>query len=248
VILSPVAEIPSSAALAFNNVDSNGRKSSATMPGHSLQSEEQVPCSWLIRSDFTICSPIANSFVVDAWVRNTNMCGVIRNTFVSTRSTAASIVRGAGAERIFNLPNAGGNSVMSEVLSCELMSALLGATLLRTEMEIEYMWHGCKITDYSMELCGQATGVSVTRALKFNGVFTEEDAVHLLKKKLDGVNASTRCVLPEHGWSKQILHVFTEQEYIAEIVARVYHKMSQELKSNTLVMLTVTKNASFVFF
>jgi len=137
---------------------------------------------------------------------------------------------------------------MSEVLSCEVMHALFGAKLLRTEMEIEYMWQGCKITDFSMELCGQTFGVSVTRALKFNGIFTEEDAVHLLKKKLDGVNASTRCVLPEHGWSKQILHVWAEHEYVAEVVTRTYHKMSEELKSNTLVMVTVTKNAPFVFF
>jgi hypothetical protein len=57
-------------------------------------------------------------------------------------------------------------------------------------MELEYFPYGSKITDYSVRCFGRSIGVSVTRAMKFRGVFTIEDGVALLTKKLNGVNAS----------------------------------------------------------
>lgn len=53
-------------------------------------------------------------------------------------------------------------------------------------MEVEYFPEGGSITDYTCEMFGTTIGVSVTRAMKFNGIFMEEDAETLLNKKLKG--------------------------------------------------------------
>jgi len=97
-----------------------------------------------------------------------------------------------GARRIMDEPNAGGNSVWSEVLSLEVLYRMFGAKLVKTEMEIRYAPAGSKKTDYSCVIAGQKLGVSVTRAYKYRGVYTNEDAALLLHKKLYGVLASSQ--------------------------------------------------------
>jgi len=51
-------------------------------------------------------------------------------------------------------------------MSCEMLSQLYNANLLRTEMEIEYIFNPGPITDYSMQIGDQQIGVSVTRAMR----------------------------------------------------------------------------------
>jgi len=96
------------------------------------------------------------------------------------------------SRKILHLPNAGGNSVISEVMSFELMHRCFGAKLLKTEMDINYYPYGSKKTDYLIQIYGKTVAVSVTRAMKYSGIFTNLDARHLLIKKLDGINWSTR--------------------------------------------------------
>jgi len=150
------------------------------------------------------------------------------------------------ARKLLLSPNAGGSSEWSEAVSFELLRVLLGVDLLHTEMELEYT-PGSKITDYSIRLFGQTIiGVSVTRALKFSlkgEKFTEEDGVRLLRKKLNGVNESTRGVLDHHKWSKQFLHIFAQTAEIAQILKKVYLSadlIDAELRSNTIVIVTTT--------
>jgi len=144
-------------------------------------------------------------------------------------------------------PNAGGNSLASEVLSLEVLRMLLNAKLSRTEMQLTYMPSG-KITDYSCVIRGAQYGVSVTRALKFGGVFTRSDARALLEKKLFGIQQSTRNVCEER-WSKQILHIFAFDVNVAALLAHEWHSsISAELKANTTVLITVTHCAQFVYF
>jgi len=156
---------------------------------------------------------------------------------------------GTDAQRMLCLPNAGGNSVVSELLSIELLNTFLQARLLCTEMELEYFPLGSKITDYSVTLDGRTFGVSVTRAMKFKGRFTPSDAEELLEKKLFGVVQSSKHVLKRYRWDKQILHVFAEHEYIYDELVRAYDKLPSELRANTLVLVTVC-NAStpFIFY
>jgi hypothetical protein len=153
-----------------------------------------------------------------------------------------------GARRILETPNAGGTSVWSEAMSFEVLSMLFNAKLMHTEMELEYWPLGSKITDYSVILFDVPIGVSVTRAMKFRGEFTEEDAKVLLAKKLYGVNCSSKAVLKRYRWKKQILHIWVEHPYIADILMKVYNNdVEMELKANTIIMITCAGNASWIF-
>jgi hypothetical protein len=78
-------------------------------------------------------------------------------------------------------------------LSYEVMHRLLGATLLKSEMEIHYLNEHWKKTDYVCSILGKKIAVSVTRAVGFPRVndFDVEQAVVLLKKKLLGLVCSS---------------------------------------------------------
>ena len=77
---------------------------------------------------------------------------------------------------------------------CKLSSlSSFSVFLFQTEMEVDYFPEGGSITDYVCEMFDSKVGVSVTRAMKFGGgVFTEEDAEHLLNKKLKGKGPDCR--------------------------------------------------------
>jgi len=193
-----------------------------------------------------------NDFILSSCITNRQNAGLIINHFELTAGALAkeSIALGPGARRVMATPNAGGSSEWSEAVSVEVLSFLCSAVLHRTEMEIEYM-PGSKITDYSAKVFGRDLGVSVTRAMKFckkgaEGPFTEEDAMKLLRKKLHGVIESTRGVVSQ-TWDKQILHVWTQSEYMTGVLWNAYEKLEDELKSNTLVIVTVCEGAEWIF-
>jgi hypothetical protein len=156
-------------------------------------------------SGFTIASPAKNYFEVHRALTNPEQMSFLVNT-LRMMTPPEEVQLSEGGHRLLTVPNAGGNSVWSEVMSFEVLRLLFGARLLRTEMEIEYTWNS-KITDYAVVLSGHHLGVSVTRAMKFRGVFQQEDAIRLLRKKLYGVIRSTEGVYHHHRWEKQILHV-----------------------------------------
>lgn len=95
-----------------------------------------------------------------------------------------------GSRKILKSTNAGGNSIYSEAASCQILESILNCKLKKTEMEIQYYPLGGSITDYIISAESQAgnesIGVSVTRAMKFRGIFTPKDAAQLLTKKLQG--------------------------------------------------------------
>lgn len=150
-------------------------------------------------------------------------------------------------------PNAGGTSVYSEVLSFEMMRAAYGATLQKTEMEIEYDWMGSKKTDYSCHLDGVGVvAVSVTRALKHRGVFTSQDAYELLYKKLRCVQGSNQNVCTLHRWERQILHVWTADETIASSLAECLSALTHspahaDLCESVFMIITVSKGAPYIY-
>lgn len=155
-----------------------------------------------------------------------------------------------GAEVIAKEENAGGNSVISEVLSFEFMKRAFGAELEHTEMQLQYFPIGSKKTDYSIKLDGERIGVSVTRAMHFlnDELFTERDAEMLLKKKLNGVNISSQNIVKKHKWERQILHIFTRTEKIAKTIENVYRKLKSDYRTNTIVVITVAPNCNFLFW
>jgi hypothetical protein len=171
----------------------------------------------------------------------------------STCRSFSQLQYSEGAQRIQKLPNAGGNSANSEVLSFEVLNCVLNAKLKATEMELEYCPLGSKITDFSISVNVSSDeeimiGVSVTRAMKFFGRFDEIDAEKLLTKKLYGVNESSKAVLKRYRWKKQILHIWAQYDYIVDVLERVYHSLSESLKSNTIVMISTCNSSRWVFF
>lgn len=114
------------------------------------------------------------------------------------------------------------SSILSEVLSFEILASCFGASLVATEMELQYNW-GSKITDYSCKINNHVFGVSVTRMIgkqlfrevlttsdfcdldrNFKAAFTREYVSKLLEKKLFGILSSTEGVFPEFKWEKQV--------------------------------------------
>lgn len=155
----------------------------------------------------------------------------------------------ADSARILKECNAGGTSQASEALSLELFRKCFNAKLLKTEMEVVYFPEGGSLTDYVIKLFNRIIGVSVTRAMKYDGSeFTPEEGRHLLEKKLRGIRQSSRNSTIK--WDKQILHVWTMTEETALTVISSWIDIDDDqLKSNTAVIITVVSSSSSeVFF
>jgi len=168
--------------------------------------------------------------------------GVVHTEFDPFRTTERMSLSDS-AKKIRDVPNAGG--VVSEVLSFELMQKCFGAQLLKTEMEVSYWPEGGSITDYTCTMFNTSLGVSVTRAMKFKGPYTHEDAERLLMKKLNGVVQSSKNTLEK--WTKQILHVWATSSDVANIVTQTYDRVPDRLRSNTVVLVTVAKRSAEIF-
>jgi hypothetical protein len=157
----------------------------------------------------------------------------------------------SGGQRLFDTPNAGGSSAESEVMSYEVLHFCEGATLLKTETEIGYDQTsdaGNSITDILLEFHGLKIGVSVTRAYKPAPlVMGDPEVKSLLEKKLHGINVSSRRVLPQDAWVKQILHVFVANEAMAASVKRVLPTIDAATRADTIVVLTRTQGGGFVY-
>jgi hypothetical protein len=54
-------------------------------------------------------------------------------------------------------------------------------------------------------------------------------------------------VVPDNGWTKQILHVFALNEDIADIIQNEFEEAPDQLKTNTILLVTICKNSDFIF-
>lgn len=198
------------------------------------------------RSDLIVREDSSNWFKL-ACLDDTKEPMLLTNHLEIQTSDHTKICLSDGARRCIDTPNAGGTSEWSEAISFELLHWLCGARLLRTEMEIEYRC-GSKITDYSIMLNGQHLGVSVTRAMSFQKAFDLAEATRLLEKKLNGVIASTRGVIKQHRWSRQILHIIAEDSAYLPILQQAYSALDPVIQHDTIVLITVAdSNSDFMF-
>jgi hypothetical protein len=157
-----------------------------------------------------------------------------------------------GGQTLFDIANAGGSSVESEVMSFEVLHFCENATLLKTETQIAYQppsdAGANTITDILVEIGGAKVGVSVTRAYHPPGIpYTDADAKNLLEKKLIGVNRSSQRVLPQDKWVKQILHVLSVDQANTDAIARVWPTIDPAIRADTVVLVTQTKGGGFVY-
>ncbi|XP_077985790.1 AAC-rich mRNA clone AAC4 protein-like [Glandiceps talaboti] len=197
-----------------------------------------------IGENFTV--RLHNIFKFQKYVATSNEGGIIRCEYEAMKTfPAMTSSLSQHARRMWKEPNAGGNSVESEVLSYELLKRCFGAELLKTEMEVSYFPYGGSITDYVCTLYGSKLGVSVTRAMKYKGHYEAEDAEKLLRKKLNGVINASRNSL--ENWSKQILHVWASSSHVANIIAKTYKNLPNDVTSNTIVLITTANRKSTIF-
>ena len=147
-----------------------------------------------------------------------------------------------GGQEIINDGNAGGSSLLSEVFAFEVLRRCEDAVLLKTETEIVYTDVSGKKTDLLVTIGGIKWGVSVTRAVGFprDDPYTVERAGQLLEQKLSGVIASSANVTQEDAWERQILHVIAYGTEHLESLEAAFALMDDEIRSNTLVWVTVS--------
>ncbi|KAF9292343.1 hypothetical protein BGZ68_007358 [Mortierella alpina] len=194
-------------------------------------------------------SPMAiTQLATGLWTRSRPAC-VIINTSISRGTQFDDMDWSPDAIRMLTTPNAGGSSLLSEVLSLEMLSRCLGARLAKTEMEIDYLCVSQPITDYSITLPNLSprlhVGVSVTRAFGFNCAYRRAECRQLLWKKLSGILASSRNLVNERFF-KQILHVWVPNGKVARTVQATYKSLPTEVTRNTVVIISVV-NAPWVF-
>ncbi|KAF9190066.1 hypothetical protein BGZ51_008949 [Haplosporangium sp. Z 767] len=194
-------------------------------------------------------SPMAISqLAMGLWTRSRPAC-VIMNIRIPRGLQFDNMDWSEDSLRMLNTPNAGGSSLLSEVLSCEMLNRCLGATLAKTEMEIQYLFACQPITDYTITLPNLSphmhVGVSVTRAFAFKGAYRKTDCRKLLWKKLAGILASSRNLVDERFF-KQILHVWVPNGKVARTVQATYKNLPVEVTRNTVVIISVV-NAAWVF-
>jgi len=191
-----------------------------------------------------------------------NPATVVRDRLTLTTKSFSSIRLGRDARRVLTQPNAGGNSIRSEVLSMEYLATRFQARDVTTEMEVEYWSPSWKKVDFTCTVgSGEGTrvGVSVTRAMGYPSPasFTRGDARRLLSKKLHGlVVARVGCNSRHWFWgdaeapsarpsgqralAKSVLHVLCQSEGIADAVAAECPGVCRELgiHSDVIVLLT----------
>lgn len=187
--------------------------------------------------------------------------GMIRNPAPSLVENALGFMAGerydrallsVGGRRMYDTPNAGGSSTESEVFSYEVLYRCEGAALVATETEVMYQpaddAGANSITDLVVSIGGERVGVSVTRAYRpMPMVFTEANALSLLRDKLAGVNRSSMRVLPGQRWVKQILHVFAVDMAAGQVVARAWATLDAATRADTIVLVTVTRGGGFIY-
>ncbi|OZJ03813.1 hypothetical protein BZG36_03013 [Bifiguratus adelaidae] len=161
-----------------------------------------------------------------------------------------AICSSPSSQRIKRLPNAGGSSHKSEVLSYVFLERMLGCELLKTEMEIIYEPRGGPMVDYSIHL-PQHLGstwlaVSVTRAIAFGRNFTLQDAEKLIRHKLLGVFFSNQTIVQRQRPSRQILHIWAREGKVARILSKAWSRVMDDMPKSTIVIVSVV-NMDAVF-
>jgi len=167
-----------------------------------------------------------------------------QNIFVDNMNFFA-LIWSQEAKKTFSLPNAGGNSIYSEALSIEYFVRYFNAKNIVYEMEISY-WTEYKMIDYLCTLKDITVGVSVTRAMNFFDPyrFTLQDAKLLLHKKLYGLIVSRSCVNTHHCFDKSILHIWCQNEWVAQKVQEAYESFDVKdyglnVKDAVIVVITI---------
>ena len=232
----------------FNNIGTDGKGATSPVPVVKV-TPFQYACNVFVNENFALkCPALFHGHFMDVIRRESPTADLMEAEFDPFKSFDAMHLS-ASAERMRDTPNAGGNSVISEVLSYELLKSYANAKLDRTEMEVKYFPEGGSIVDYTCRVQDRTVGVSVTRAMKYGGQYCVEDAERLLMKKLTGLRRASRNCF-QGKWSKAVLHVWAASSRVAALVQHAYWDIiSPDARANALVLVTVASgpNANPIF-
>ncbi len=257
ILVVIVREKPSQIAKDIcTNVTKNGN-----VPGKEIDLNDQlykrINYGTLLTNNYMLTFPYSGTSLFYKWVEDNNKygAGMLIHEYNGINKPSRRTLSEDGL-RMLDLPNAGGNSVISEVMSLEVLKSLFNCTLAFTEMELTYFPYGSSITDYSVNIqrFPLTIGISVTRAMSY-GIpgtpkykeFNLEQAIRLLNKKLYGVINATRCVMKEKRWRKQVLHVWVQESYMIDYLIEAYKGIKKELRADTLVIFTISSNAHYIY-
>jgi len=228
------------------SIDEPKASASVDSAGVLRTQQELFRHRFIVSSDLLIRVPLEAPTLLRTFVTHEQLCGVLQVGLEAHRPKT-SMRWSSDSKKMLSLPNAGGSSLLSEVLSFELLERTFGAKLQRTEMELRYK-PGSKITDYAVTVCDRhSLGVSVTRAFKFEAEeLTEQDAYSLLARKLTAINISSRNVR-NYFWRKQVLHVWARTYRDAQRLERQYLNLPPELRTNTIVLITLCHGVDWIW-
>lgn len=144
------------------------------------------------------------------------------------------------AKKIALDPNAGGNSIYSEVLSMEILNRHYNAKEVYSEMEVEYVCENWKKVDYVTKIGGTNVGVSVTRAIpnacrlvkRESSVTDEEYVDRLLKKKLDGLVIARSGTIERYDFYSSILFVWSPNSLVSRLLFDRFDSLSEDLSDD----------------
>lgn len=147
-------------------------------------------------------------------------------------SAPNKLILSSQASKGLIIDNAGGASEYSESMSIHYFENVFNASDIILEKEVKY-WSDLKMVDYICTVNKTKIGVSVTRAMGFpcSSRFTRADGVQLLRRKINGLIVACDLVITEHSFNKSILHIWCQNQRIADIMREVYE---QELQIDSM--------------
>lgn len=149
----------------------------------------------------------------------------------------------AGAQKIITDSGSSGSSTLTLAFSYDILYRTESAILLKSESEIIYQDPAGKTTDFLVEIDGRKVGVMTARAVSFpyTDPYTISAAQTLISNKLQDILDSTANVATEDIWNKQILHIFAYSAQHADLLETAWANANSALKSDTILIITVTE-------
>jgi len=168
---------------------------------------------------------------------------------IQHKSNLTSIELSDFGKILMKIPNAGGNSCASEILSYEIMKQLIelcaptGNTNniknIITETNIKYLFsYNSPKTDYIICYGRRKIAVSVTRAMHYNDIeFNYEKALRIIRGKIRRINESNDNVFDK--WNKQILHILTQKKDYAELLNKAFYSLDRNERYGIFIVCTI---------
>lgn len=169
-----------------------------------------------------------------------NKYSLIKTNVYSINNTLNNIQWSKYSKIIISNGNAGGSSLMSEVLSYEIFNRINNAILFKSEKELEYIFPEGPLADYTMYInSNKLYCISVSRAFCYYNNFNNDKCYNLLFKKFTKIKYIEKNIKNNNIY-KNILHIFTVSDESFNIIKNVYLEIPLNIKKNVIFIVTIT--------